>query len=90
MASTLELLDTEHRREEGRDSPISPLLQIQPEGDTIFRMTNNDLMEMEQSLRDRKSPTADRNDDLGELLERDKLPALVKKKRKGKSPRKNR
>ena len=37
-------------------------------------MTNNDFMEMEQSLRDRKSPVEDRNnDDLSKLLEKKKL-----------------
>ena len=48
-------------------------------------MTNNDLMEMEQSLRDRKSPVEGRgDDDPSALLERGKLPALVKTKKKGK------
>ena len=67
---------------------MSPLLQIQPESDTIFKMTNNDLMEMEQSLRDRKSPVANRNADSSQTLEKDKLPALAKTKRKGKSTKK--
>jgi len=66
----------------------SPTLEMRPEKNTIFEMTNRDLDSVENSILHRRSASGDQNS-VSQFLSGSKLPEItMRKKKKSRSPRK--